>query len=96
MLEGEIMSNSTDSSYYSNDSYYYSDDDELFYGMGGMYGGVLEHAPPSPEDYNSDPSRDRSAILLGELHIPVKASGTGPQRACLTSLLQYSYAGPAS
>jgi hypothetical protein len=69
------MGDSSDSSFYSDDSYYSDDDDDmLFYGMGGLYGGVQEHAPPSREDFNGDPARDRTAILLGELSVPVKAS----------------------
>ncbi|WIA30694.1 hypothetical protein OEZ86_000763 [Tetradesmus obliquus] len=68
-------STSTDSSFYSeeDDDSFYSDDDDYMYGMGGMYGGPVQVGPPSREDYNADPSRDRTSIFLGELSLPVKA-----------------------
>jgi hypothetical protein len=93
MLQVEIMqpindSISSDSSFYSNESFY-SDEDDFYYGMGGMYADVLQHAPPSREDYNGDPSRDRTAICLGKLILPVKASRATAPRACLTGWIQY-------
>ena len=93
------MGDSSDSSFYSEDSYYSSDEepDELFFGMGGMYGDYLLHAPPSREDFLGDPARDRTAILLGELSLPVKASSASRhEHARQACLLQYSSAGPAS